>query len=120
VISQSTIGENSSKIPADTNPSNQVPQGSRTTDDLLQLSMGTAETNLFPSKESIIVVGGRNNSTIVVDRSTNINDQFHSNSVRKKNLKGLLGDYNSQTLLPKVRDSLSIAAKSHFKKNDPY
>ncbi len=66
------------------------------------------------------MVGGRNNSTTVVDRSININDQFNSNSVRKKNLKGLLGDYNSQTTLPKVRDSLNIAAKSHFKKNDPY
>lgn len=78
--------------------SNLIAHGSRTTDDLLQLSLGTTEVINFPSNQRSTMIGIRNNSTTIENnRSLNINDQIQSSSGRKKNLKGLLGDYNSQT-----------------------
>ena len=126
LISQSTLGDISSKIHVKPNLNNQVAQGSKTTDDLLQFSLQTAEVEFqeYPTHKrgNPSTIAARNNSTLVEHRSV-IQQQDQSlvisKSVRRKN-KGVLVDYNSLSTLPNVRDSLSAAAKSQFKKNDPY
>jgi len=73
LISQSTLGDNSSKNHAQT-INNEIATGSRTTVDLLQFSVETAEVSLGVQNQRGAIIAGRNNSTTIEHRPINLQD----------------------------------------------